>query len=192
MKRSNFLAALFTLGVSFGQTTEIKPEAKAEKKETWIPLFNGKDLSGWTTKIRHHPLGENFANTFTVEDGIIKVSYDGYGKFDKQFGHLYTNVAYSHYILRMEYRFAGKMMADAPSYVNLNSGVMIHSQSPQSMGLDQAFPVSIEYQFLADEGKGDRGTLNICTPGTQLHWKGKLTKAHVINTGGPTFMVING
>ncbi|MEK6230592.1 MAG: DUF1080 domain-containing protein [Luteolibacter sp.] len=53
----------------------------ASAEAPWIPLFNGKDLSGWTTKIRHHPLGENFANTFTVEDGIIKVSYDGYGKF---------------------------------------------------------------------------------------------------------------
>lgn len=159
----------------------------ASAEAPWIPLFNGKDLSGWTTKIRHHPLGENFANTFTVEDGIIKVSYDGYGKFDKQFGHLYTNVAYSHYILRMEYRFAGKMMADAPSYVNLNSGVMIHSQSPQSMGLDQAFPVSIEYQFLADEGKGARPTANICTPGTNVVMKGKLVTEHIVESAAPTF-----
>ena len=159
----------------------------ASAEAPWIPLFNGKDLSGWTSKICHHPLGENFGNTFTVEDGIIKVSYDGYGKFDKQFGHLYTNVAYSHYILRMEYRFAGKMMADAPSYVNLNSGVMIHSQSPQSMGLDQAFPVSIEYQFLADEGKGARPTANICTPGTNVEMKGKLVTEHIVESAAPTF-----
>ena len=159
----------------------------ASAEAPWIPLFNGKDLSGWTPKVRHHPLGENFANTFTVEDGIIKVSYAGYGKFDKQFGHLYTNVAYSHYILRMEYRFAGKMMADAPSYVNLNSGVMIHSQSPQSMGIDQAFPVSIEYQFLADEGKGARPTANICTPGTNVVMDGKLVTEHIVESSAPTF-----
>ena len=159
----------------------------ASAEAPWIPLFNGKDLSGWTPKIRHHPLGENFGNTFAVEDGIIKVSYDGYGKFDKKFGHLYTNIAYSHYILRMEYRFAGKMMADAPNYVNLNSGVMIHSQSPQSMGLDQAFPVSIEYQFLADEGKGARPTANICTPGTNVVMDGKLVTKHIVESAAPTF-----
>ena len=159
----------------------------ASAEAPWISLFNGKDLDGWTPKIRHHPPGENFANTFTVEDGIIKVTYEGYGKFDKQFGHLYTNIAYSRYILRMEYRFAGKVMADAPPYVNLNSGVMIHSQSPQSMGLDQAFPVSIEYQFLADEGKGARPTANICTPGTNVVMGGKLITEHIIESSAPTF-----
>ena len=153
----------------------------------WIPLFNGKDLSGWTPKISKHPLGENFAKTFSVEDGILKASYDGYGKFDKQYGHLFTDIAYSHYILRMEYRFAGKMMADAPHYVNLNSGVMIHSQSPQSMGFDQGFPVSIEYQFLADEGKGPRPTANICTPGTNVVIDGKLVTEHIIESSAPTF-----
>lgn len=161
--------------------------AIASAESPWIPLFNGKDLSGWTPKIRHHPLGENFANTFTVEDGIIKVSYGGYGKFDKKFGHLYSDIAYSHYILRMEYRFEGERMVDAPPYVNLNSGVMIHSQSPQSMGLNQAFPVSIEFQFLADEGKGERPTANICTPGTNVVMDGKLVTEHIIQSSAPTF-----
>ena len=79
---------------------------------------------------------------------MIKVSYDGYEKFKEQYGHLFTTIAYSHYLLRMEYRFTGKMMPDAPSYVNLNSGVMIHAQSPQSMRLNQGFPCSLEVQFL--------------------------------------------
>lgn len=153
----------------------------------WIPLFNGKDLSGWTPKICKHPLGENFANTYRVEDGILKVSYDGYEKFNRQYGHLYSDIAYSRYILRMEYRFEGEMMADAPHYVNLNSGVMIHSQSPQSMGLDQSFPVSLEFQFLADEGKGKRPTANVCTPGTNVEIDGKLVIDHILKSSAPTF-----
>jgi hypothetical protein len=153
----------------------------------WVSLFNGKDLAGWTPKISKHPLGENSHDTFRVEDGIIKVSYDKYGKFDSQYGHLYSNLAYSRYILRMEYRFEGKMMADAPSYVNLNSGVMIHSQPPQSMGLDQSFPVSLEFQFLADEGKGKRSTGNVCTPGTHLELDGKKVVQHIVESSSPTF-----
>jgi hypothetical protein len=153
----------------------------------WIPLFNGKNLDGWTIKITGHPLGENYADTFRVEDGIIKVAYDKYGKFNKQFGHLYSNVAYSRYILRMEYRFEGTMMPDAPNYVNLNSGVMIHSQSPQSMPLDQAFPASIEFQFLADEGKGPRVTGNMCSPGTHIEMGGKLITQHIVKSTAPTF-----
>jgi len=153
----------------------------------WITLFNGKDLSGWTPKFSGSPLGENLLDTFLVEDGILKVSYDKYEKFDKRYGHLYSNFAYSHYLLRMEYRFTGKMMEDAPHYVNLNSGVMIHSQSPQSMGLDQSFPVSLEFQFLADEGKGERETGNVCTPGTNLEIDGKLVTQHIVKSTSPTF-----
>ncbi len=152
----------------------------------WVTLFNGKDLSGWTPKIAKYPLGENAFNTFRVEDGILKCEYDEYPKFDRKFGHLYTHLSYSHYMLRMEYKFAGEMMPDAPSYVNLNSGIMVHSQPPQSMGLDQGFPVSLEFQFLADEGKGRRSTGNVCTPGTNLEMDGKLITQHIVQSSAPT------
>lgn len=160
--------------------------ATAEERP-WVKLFNGKDLTGWTPKITGHPVGENSFDTFRVEDGILKVSYADYPKFSGQYGHLYSNLVYSHYILRMEYRFEGKMMADAPSYVNLNSGVMYHSQSPLSMGLKQSFPVSLEFQFLADEGKGKRSTGNVCTPGTNLEIEGKLVTQHIVESTAPTF-----
>ena len=159
----------------------------ARAPSEWISLFNGKDLSGWTVKITGHPLGKNFADTFRVEEGILKVSYDDYKQFDKQYGHLYTNIPYAKYRLRMEYRFTGKMMPDAPKYVNLNSGLMIHSQSPQSLELDQHFPVSLEFQFLADEGNGKRATGNVCTPGTNLEIDGKLITQHIVKSSAPTF-----
>ena len=161
--------------------------ANAADEPKWISLFNGKDLSGWTIKIAHHPLGENYANTFRVEDNILKVSYDGYEKFDKKYGHLFTNITYSHYVLRLEYRFTGVMMADAPKYVNLNSGVMIHAQSPQSMRFEQGFPSSLEMQFLADEGKGQRSTANLCTPGTHVEMNGQVITQHIVKSTAQTF-----
>ena len=48
----------------------------APTKEKWIQLFNGKDLEGWTPKIRYHDLGENYGNTFRVQDGMLQVRYD--------------------------------------------------------------------------------------------------------------------
>lgn len=167
----------------------ILPFAAALHADTpqWIPLFDGKTLNGWTPKFAGHPLGANPHRTFRVEDGILKVSYDQYDRFAGQYGHLYSNQAYSHYRLRMEYRFEGKMMPDAPHYVNLNSGVMIHSQSPLSMELEQSFPVSLEFQFLADEGKGPRPTGNVCTPGTNLVIDGQLVTQHIVKSSAPTF-----
>ena len=43
----------------------------ADKKEKWIPLFNGKNLDGWTVKIKGYEAGENFGDTFRVEDGVM-------------------------------------------------------------------------------------------------------------------------
>jgi hypothetical protein len=154
----------------------------ARADDAWKPLFNGKDLSGWTIKIAGRPVGENWNDTFRVEDGILKVSYDKWGRFDRHFGHLYTNQAYSSYILRLQYRITGKAPDDAPPWAKLNSGVMIHSQSPLSMTLEQEFPASLEFQFLASGATAGRQTGNVCTPGTNLVRNGKLTEDHIIDS----------
>ena len=163
--------------------------ALAAEDGEWHSLFNGRDLSGWTVKINKHPLGENYADTFRVEDGVIKVAYDRYGKFDEQFGHLYSNQAYSNYILRLEYRITGTAVADSPPWAKLNSGVMIHSQSPMSMGLNQPWPASMEFQFLSVGATAGRQTGNVCTPGTNLEMKGKLLTDHIIDSTSKLFPV---
>ncbi len=147
----------------------------------WIDLFNGRDLTGWTVKIAKHDLGENHADTFRVEDGILKVAYDKYGRFDRQFGHLYTNLAYSHYILRLEYLFTGSPMADAPEWAGRNSGVMVHAASPLTMARDQEWPVSMEVQFLCVDTKAGRQTGNAVSPGTHLERNGKLVTNHIVD-----------
>ncbi len=154
----------------------------ARADDGWRPLFNGKDLTGWTPKISKHPLGENYADTFRVEDGVIKVSYDKYAKFENRFGHLYTNLPYSRYILRLEYRFTGSAVADAPPWAKLNSGVMVHAQSPLSLRLEQGFPVSMEFQFLAVGTTAGSQTGNAVSPGTNLERGGKLVTDHIIDS----------
>ena len=155
--------------------------------EGWISLFNGKDLTGWTPKIRGHELGDNFGNVFRVETGVLKVVYDQYPKFDNQFGHLFFERKYSHYRLRIEYRFVGRQCPGGPSWAIRNSGVMIHCQSPDTMRKDQDFPVSIEVQFLGGNGKENRPTGNVCTPGTNIVMKERLITQHCIDSRSKTF-----
>ena len=162
-------------------------EAAPAATKDWHALFNGKDLSGWTVKIANRPLNENYAETFRVEDGTIKVSYDRYQKFDMRFGHLYTNQPYSNYILRLEYRIVGQAITDAPHWAKLNSGVMIHSQSPLSMRFEQAFPVSMEFQFLASGATAGTQTANAVTPGTNLEIDGKVLTDHIIDSKSKLF-----
>lgn len=183
-----FVWALMAIGAngSYGQKIEIEVIQEPEKEE-WISLFNGKDLTGWTPKIRYHKLGENFGETFRVEDGLLKVRYDQYDQFKETFGHLFYQETFSHYILRIEYRFVGDQVKGGPGWAWRNSGVMLHGQSPESMTIDQDFPVSIEAQFLGGDGKNNRPTLNLCTPGTHIEMMGQLVTRHCTNSNSNTY-----
>lgn len=161
--------------------------AQRASKENWESMFNGKDLSEWTVKIRHHDAGDNFGNTFRVEDGKIVVRYDAYDKFDERFGHLFYKKQYSYYRIRLQYRFVGDQVKNGPGWAYRNSGIMIHGQSPESMGKDQDFPVSIEVQLLGGNGKDKRSTCNLCTPGTNVEMDGKLFTPHCINSKSETY-----
>jgi hypothetical protein len=154
----------------------------------WVQLFNGKDLQGWIVKLNHHELGDNFGDTFRVEDGLIKVRYDKYDEFGERFGHLFYGKPFSHYHMAVEYRITGEPCEGTPDWAVRNSGVMLHCLAPQTMLVDQDFPISLELQFLA--GLGDerpRATGNLCTPGTHVVHEGQLTRDHIIPSSAPTF-----
>jgi hypothetical protein len=153
----------------------------------WISLFNGKDLTGWDIKINKHPLNENYGNIFRVENGILKVSYDQIDSFHGEFGHLFYKQKFSKYKLRVEYRFVGEQCPGGPEWAIRNSGIMFHSQSAESMGLNQDFPVSIEAQFLGGLGKGERPTLSVCTPGTDVDINGTMAPDHCTSSSSKTF-----
>ncbi len=161
----------------------------SQENESWISLFNGNDLNDWIAKIHHYESGDNFGNTFRVEDGIIKVRYDQYGEdFNDRFGHLYYKTPFSHYHLVVEYRFTGELFPGAPEYTLLNSGVMFHSQDPSTMPKEQNWPISVELQFLAGLGDGEpRATGNMCSPGTHVEYKGALVEDHIIESSAKTY-----
>jgi len=157
-------------------------------EEEWVSLFNGRDLDDWIVKIRRHPVGVNYANTFRIEDGLFTVSYDGYDEFNEQFGHIFYKDPFSHYRLRVEYRFVGDQAPNAPEWALRNSGVMVHSQDPATMPPDQDFPISLEVQFLGGLSDGNaRPTGNMCSPGTNIEYQGKFTETHCIDSTSPTF-----
>ena len=142
------LTFIFTTLIFWGCLISVSENIQAQapstskaspSQETWIPLFNGKDLEGWTPKIRYHALGENFGNTFRVEGGVLKVGYDAYDQFGETFGHLFYKDSFS--------------TTDCGSNIDLSvinarvdlvgrfedSGVMIHGEKPETMGKGSGF-----------------------------------------------------
>jgi len=177
----------YAMIVAILSATRVDAQEPKAAHAGWLQLFNGKDLAGWTPKIKGYEFGENFANTFRVEDGVLKVSYDQYQKFDNKFGHLFYKDKFSHYRLRVEYRFVGDQCPGGPGWATRNSGAMLHCQPPETMHKDQDFPVSIEVQFLGGLGKGERTTCNLCTPGTNIVMNGELIRRHCTNSKSKTY-----
>ena len=188
--RSKALALTATL-VCFacGPAPDGENAALVSAEAPWVELFNGRDLTGWVPKIRGEELGEDARNTFRVEDGILSVSYDEYDPdtgFNDTFGHLFHEELFEAYELLVEYRFVGRQFAGGPGWARSNSGVMFHAQAPQTMGVDQDFPISLEVQFLGGIAGEERPTANVCTPGTHVDMAGELVTQHCINAAAPT------
>jgi len=65
---------------------------------------------------------------------------------------------------------------------------MFHSQDPATMPREQNWPISIEFQLLAGLGDGKpRPTGNMCSPGTDVIFEGKIDSRHCINSTSKTY-----
>lgn len=154
------------------------------EKEKWISLFNGKNLDGWIVKVVGEEAGKDAGKIFTVKDGVLNVSYDGYDEFGGRFGHIFIDQPFTNYHFRCEYRFIGEQTKGGAGWAYANSGAMLSGQDPRTMGLKQDFPNSLEFQFLAQDKSGKRNTGSLCTPGTYVDIDGKTVKQHVVQSTG--------
>ncbi len=192
MRTKQFSAQIILLAIVImlsACNSKPKTEQPAEKSAegNWIQLFNGKDLNNWQIKFKGHELGDNYNNTFRVEDGMLRVSYENWDEWNGTFGHIFYNGEFSHYRLRVEYRFVGEQVKNGPGWAFRNNGLMIHGQPAESMDLDQDFPTSIEVQLLGGSGTGERSTMNLCTPGTNVVMDSVLIEQHCINSKSKTY-----
>jgi len=180
MKRNPAILLLLTLPA-------LASAADPDERQ-WMPLFNGKDLTGWVPKITGYEAGVNFGDTFRVENGVLRVVYDKYDTFGGRFGHLFYKTPFSHYVIAVEYRFVGEQVKDGPDWAFRNNGVMVHGQPVETMKKGQDFPISIEAQLLGGRGDGSaRSTANLCTPGTNVVMNGQLETRHCVNSTSKTF-----
>lgn len=96
-----------------------------------IPLFNGKDLNGWTADVPDADKDPNIRPSFIVRSNLLV-------SLGEPKGHLITDKDYRDYRLDVEYRFPGKTG---------NCGVLVHASKPRA--LYGMFPQSIEVQMMS-------------------------------------------
>lgn len=189
MKKSTKQISTLILTIFAVCSLSCSPDSKKEEAVVgeWMQLFNGQDMDDWIVKIAKHELHDNFANTFRVEEGMLKVRYDGYEAFNQQYGHIFYKEPFSHYLLRVEYRFVGDQAPEGEGWAFRNSGAMLHCQDPATMLKDQDFPISVEGQLLGGDGVNERSTSNLCTPGTNVVMNGELFTPHCVNSTSKTY-----
>jgi len=176
MKHLRILVIIFPFLLQSYHSKKISVKEKDAKN--WVSLFNGKNLDGWVPKIAGYKPGENFGNTFRVEDGILSTRYDKYDSFSNRFGALYYDKKFTNYRLKVEYRFVGNTAPGAPSWGYRDGGIQYHCQPPATIGLDQAFPVCLEYNLLGGNGKDERPSGEICASGIYIEINGKRNSSY--------------
>ncbi|MDI6401353.1 DUF1080 domain-containing protein [Balneolaceae bacterium ANBcel3] len=163
------------------------PEFDASETKEWIHLFNGENLDGWDIKIAGYELNDNVYNTFRVEEGMLRVSYEDYERWNGELGHIFYHKPFSHYHIVVEYRFTGDQVKDGPDWGFRNNGIMMHSQSAESMTLEQLLPISFEMQLLGGDGVNDRTNGNLYAPGVQVKIDGVLQEEDWIEANAGTY-----
>ena len=96
-----------------------------------VPLFNGRDLSGWSADVPAKDKDPNLPPSFAVRSNMLV-------SMGNPPGHLITEKTYSNYRLDVEYRFPGE-----PG----NCGILVHASKPRA--LYEMFPQSIEVQLMS-------------------------------------------
>ena len=183
-----FVFTIFVCCKETQQNKNVDNKNITVKTKEWKSLFNGKNLDGWLVKINGYELNTNYNNTFRAENGVLKVSYDKYDNFTNQFGHIFYKTPFTNYKLRLQYRFVGEQVKGGQAWAKKNSGIMIHCQSPASMLLNQAFPLSLEFQLLGGVNENEpRSSGNLCTPATHVVMEGKLITEHCITANCKTY-----
>ena len=135
----------------FGVLAAAADEPVTPKAST--PLFNGKDLSGFTTWLKATKR-EDPKRVFRVTDGLLHVTGEG-------FGYLATKKAYRDYRVVLEYKWGKR--TDGGKFVR-NSGLLLNAIGPDG-GANGVWMSCIECQLaqgcvgdlIVIRGKNEKG-----------------------------------
>jgi hypothetical protein len=110
---------------------------QANRRETHVRLFNGKDLSGFYTHLRDLGKNNDPKHVFTVHNGVLRIS----GEVD---GALVTEREYENYRLRAEFKW-GDLQWPPRVGRALDTGLLLHCGQDGAVG--GAWTEAIEFNI---------------------------------------------
>ncbi|MFO7937145.1 MAG: DUF1080 domain-containing protein [Kiritimatiellia bacterium] len=139
-KTLTLLVSAFALSVRSG---EMVINTEPVRPETAISLFNGRNLSGWTSVLNSEP---NADKTWSVKNGAISCT-------GQPFGYLMTQQSYTDYRLHIEYRWTAKSEQQ-------NSGIFVHKTGPDNYFLPKSIETQLKHGNAGDFVLLSKATVN--------------------------------
>ena len=145
LKGNDMTKALILATLACAYTQAAQPE--------WIPLFNGKDLSGWSVQCQPKDKGKGY---WGVEDGSITLNSIGHS--DHNYVWLQSDGEYADFELKLKFQIYKGMSG--------NSGVQIRSRYDTEAGwldgpqLDIHPPTPMRAGLIYDETRGTKRWIN--------------------------------
>lgn len=115
----------------------------------WEVLFNGKDLSGWTTVLEREEPGKDPEKYVQIRDGLIHMYPDTDPEARVPFGVILHEKNFSRFHLTFEYQWGEKKFAPRKNEIR-DAGLLYHVTGPLKV-----WPDSVEYQIQ----EGDSGDI---------------------------------
>lgn len=138
----------------------------------WTPLFNGKDLTGWTAHWSQKPIDKRSpAALFTVENGVIHVYAKAKAGSRQAQAFIQTEAEHSNYRLSLEYKWGAKQFQ--PRVVEgRDAGLLYHAHGGEPL----SWPLGLEFQ-IEDGDTGDLWTLSTRATSSVLPETGRYAPA---------------
>jgi hypothetical protein len=92
-------------------STELSCGCTDDDAGTWVPLFNGKNLDGFTTFLERTGKNKDDKGIFKVENGMIHVMDVPETTERQETGYLATTKTYGNFHLRVQYKWGTKKFA---------------------------------------------------------------------------------
>ena len=146
-------SALWSCAAPSAPAVTPTPAPPLQPQTAWTPLFNGKDLSGWTTWLPSGGANRDPDGVFRVQDGELRVLHIEDTGAEHDFGYVATTQPHTDYRLRLQYRW-GKTTFAPRKDLPRDAGILYHLTGP-----DTIWPSSMEFQIM-EGNTGDLWAIN--------------------------------
>lgn len=158
-----------------------------KEQPDFVPLFNGKDLTGWKTHLKTG--GADDGRVFSVRDAVLVIS-------GQPHGYVYTEASYRNYLIRLDWRYERpKGLVDDRKF-NGDGGLLMHI-----VGEPKVWPDSIQVQwyfehygliYLVPHIQGKNYVWNQSAVGQAMRRVGEWNRTEVLAQDGRITCTLNG